>query len=127
MKTHSLVVTALMAVTTAGTVMATDLIKDNDPGVRSNVYINDTRDNFSSGWKAMITNADPAGTLASGVWFNAAPIPRPLAMAESMAPFSDDVRARLRDNSTDGLIVVKNGMIVQQYFRYGLLLRCKPV
>ena len=33
MKTHSLVVTALMAVTTAGTVMATDLIKDNDPGV----------------------------------------------------------------------------------------------
>ncbi len=119
MKTHSLVVTALMAVTTAGTVMATDLIKDNDPGVRSNVYINDTRDNFSSGWKAMITNADPAGTLASGVWFNAAPIPRPLAMAESMAPFSDDLRARLRDNSTDGLIVVKNGMIVQQYFRYG--------
>lgn len=119
MNTRTLVVTVLMAFTMASSVMATDLIKDSDPGARSNVYIDDTRDNYSSGWKAMITNADPVGTLASGVWFNAAPIPRPFAMAESMAPFSNDVRARLRDNSTDGLIVVKDGMIVQQYFRYG--------
>lgn len=108
-----------MVVVTTNTATATDLIQDDDPGVRTNVYIDDTRDDFTSGWKSMITNADPAGTLTSGVWFNAAPISRPFAMAKSMPPFSDKLRSRLRDNSTDGLIVIKNGTIVQQYYRYG--------
>ena len=36
-----------------------------------------------------------------------------------MTPFSDDIRARLRDNSTDGLLVIKDGTIVQKYLRYG--------
>jgi CubicO group peptidase (beta-lactamase class C family) len=97
---------------------ATDVIRDDDPGVRSNVYIDDTRDNYASGWKASITNTDPS-LLESGVWFDPAPVPRPFAVADAMTPLSAEIRARLRDNSTDGLIVVKNGEIVQQYFRYG--------
>jgi hypothetical protein len=65
----------------------------------------------------MITNAMPDKVLTSGRWFDPAPVPRPFAMAQNMRPFSNKMRARLRDNSTDGLIVVKNGVIVRQYYR----------
>jgi len=36
----------------------------------------------------------------------------------AMTPFRDEMRARLRDNSTDGLIVVKNEVTLQQNFRF---------
>jgi CubicO group peptidase (beta-lactamase class C family) len=99
--------------------MATQPIKDEDPGIRSNIYIDDTRDNYLSGWKAFVTNVMPHKTLESGRWFGPSPVPRPFAMTAEMTPFSDEMRNRLRDNSTDGLIVVKDGTVVQQYFRYG--------
>ena len=67
----------------------------------------------------MISNAFPHKVQASGRWFDPAPIPRPFAVADEMKLFSDEMRARLRDNSTDGLIVIKDGVIVQQYFRFG--------
>lgn len=99
-------------------VSATEIIKDNDPGVRSNVYIDDTDVNNMSGWKGMLANAYPDKLLASGRWFDPSPVPRPFPQGE-IVPFSDELRAKLRDNSTDGLIVVKDGAIVGQYFRYG--------
>ena len=101
------------------TAFATEVIKDDDPGRRSNRYIDDTRERSQSGWKAIISNAYPHKTQASGRWFNPAPIPRPFVRSETMLPFSDEMRTRLRDNSTDGLIVVKDDVIVRQYFRFG--------
>ncbi len=67
----------------------------------------------------MLTNIMPDKLLVSGRWFEPSPVPRPFAVADKMTPISDGMRARLRDNSTDGLIVIKDGVIVQQYFRYG--------
>ena len=99
--------------------MAAQPIQDNDPGVRSNLYIDDTRDNYVSGWKAMITNVMPDKLLTTGRWFEPAPVPRPFRFTNEMLPLIDGIRARLRNNSTDGLIVVKDGAIVQHYFRYG--------
>ncbi|MBT8421049.1 MAG: serine hydrolase [Gammaproteobacteria bacterium] len=85
---------------------------------RSKNYIDDTRDNYFSGWKALITNAYPTDVLESGRWFH--PSPTPKAFAEgNIKPFSIELRAKLRNNSTDGLIVVKDDAIVGQYFRYG--------
>lgn len=116
--TNTLITFSLLAVATTGS-MATESIADDDPGKRSNVYIDDTAELSSSGWKAMISNAFPHKVQASGRWFEPAPIPRPFGVSKDMTPFSDEMRARLRDNSTDGLIVVKDGVIVQQYFRFG--------
>ena len=101
-----------------GGATAAQPIQDDDPGVRSNIYIDDTVENNLSGWKAMITNAYPQNLLTSGRWFEPSPVPRPFAQGD-IVPFSNEIRTRLRDNSTDGLIVVKDGTIVQQYFRYG--------
>ena len=101
-----------------GGAAAAQPIQDDDPGVRSNIYIDDTAENNLSGWKAMITNAYPQDVLTSGRWFEPSPVPRPFAQGD-IVPFADEIRTRLRDNSTDGLMVVKDGAIVQQYFRYG--------
>ncbi|EDL54355.1 amide hydrolase [Vibrio mediterranei AK1] len=86
---------------------------------RSNQYIDDTTELNQSGWKALISNAYPYKVQASGMWFDAAPIPRPFRQSDDIKSFSDEMRVRLRINSTDGLIVVKDGVIEQQYFRYG--------
>jgi CubicO group peptidase (beta-lactamase class C family) len=99
--------------------LGTEPIVDDDPGKRSNVYVDDAAELNLSGWKAMISNVMPHKVQASGRWFDPAPIPRPFAVAHEIKPFSDEMRARLRDNSTDGLIVIKNGVIVRQYFRFG--------
>ena len=104
---------ASFAVSTAG---AVDV---GEPPTRSNIYPDDTRDEYVSGWKAMITNMAPHRTLESGRWFEAAPEPRPFKVVNKPIPFSNEMRARLQKNSTDALIVVKDGEIVQQYFRYG--------
>lgn len=90
-----------------------------DPGQRDNLYFDDTRDDYLSGWKAMLTNTMPDKLLVSGLWFDPAPVARPFANADEMVPFSDQMRQRLRDNSTDGLLVIKDGTIVQQYLRFG--------
>lgn len=107
-----------ITVSTLMMVVATAAFSD-EAGQRSNQYIDDTRELNQSGWKAMISNAYPHKLQASGMWFEAAPIPRPFRMSYNIDPFSDEMRARLRNNSTDGLIVVKDGVIEQQYFRYG--------
>jgi CubicO group peptidase (beta-lactamase class C family) len=99
--------------------LATDVIQDNDPGKRSNIYIDDTGELNQSGWKAMISNAFPHKVQASGRWFDPAPTSRPFGLSKDMKPFSVKMRVRLRDNSTDGLIVVKDYVIVRQYFRFG--------
>lgn len=102
-----------------GGAMATEPIKDSDAGKRSNVYIDDTSKLSQSGWKAMISNAFPHKVQANGRWFAPAPISRPFRMSGNMEPFSDKMRARLQHNSTDGLIVVRDGVIVKQYLRFG--------
>jgi CubicO group peptidase (beta-lactamase class C family) len=111
----SMVLTVVLCIPAA---MAAEIIKDDDPGLRNNVYIDDTRDGFLSQWKIMLSNTLPEKLFESGRWFEAAPIPRPFAAGE-VVPFSDGLRVKLRDNSTDGLIVVKDGAIVGQYFRWG--------
>jgi CubicO group peptidase (beta-lactamase class C family) len=108
----------LLALSTTAA-LGTEPIVDDDPGKRSNVYVDDAAELNLSGWKAMISNVMPHKVLASGRWFDPATIPRPFAVAHEIKPFSDEMRARLRDNSTDGLIVIKSGVIVQQYFRFG--------
>ncbi|MBM7036050.1 serine hydrolase domain-containing protein [Vibrio ulleungensis] len=71
-----------------------------------------------SGWKAMITNANPVETLESGRWFDAAPVPRPFKEGKNV-PFSDEIKAQLQANTTDAVLVVKDGAITGEYFRYG--------
>ena len=93
-------------------------IQDDDPGTRSNVYIDEVRDGYLSGWKAMITNVMPYKVLESGRWFEPSPVPRPFAVGK-IVPFSDAVRTRLHANSTDGVLVIKDDAVVQQYFRFG--------
>jgi len=114
-----LLVSSTFLMASVGNTTATEPIKDDDPGKRNNAYIDDTRDDYMSGWKAMLTNTMPDKLLISGRWFDPAPVPRPFATADEMTPFSDDIRARLRDNSTDGSLVIKDGRIVQKYLRYG--------
>lgn len=99
--------------------IAAESTADDGPVKRSNHYIDDTSEASQSGWKAMISNAYPHTVQANGRWFAPAPIPRPFRLSERMTPFSNEMRSRLRDNSTDGLIVVKDGVIVRQYFRFG--------
>ena len=98
--------------------LASQIIKDDDPGSRTSTYLDDSRDGYLSGWKVIVTNANPVETLESGRWFEAPPVPRPFATG-TIKRFSKDIRTRLRYNSTDSLFVVKNGAIVGQYFRYG--------
>lgn len=102
-----------------GGAVATEPIQDDDPGKRSSIYIDDTSADNLSGWKNMLTNVMPDKLLFSGRWFDPSPVPRPFGRASELIPFSEEMRARLGDNSTDGLIVVKDGVIVQQYLRYG--------
>ena len=45
-------------------------------------------------------------------------MPRPFQQGETK-PLPDGIKKRLRDNSTNGLIVVRDGAVVGQYFRYG--------
>ncbi|WP_018970409.1 serine hydrolase [Rubritalea marina] len=111
--------TKISTAITVGALAMVSITVAEEAGRRSNQYIDDTRQNNQSGWKALISNAYPHTVQASGMWFKAAPISRPFRMSDNIKPFSDEMRARLRANSTDGLIVVKGGVIKQQYFRYG--------
>jgi CubicO group peptidase (beta-lactamase class C family) len=89
-----------------------------EPAKRSDIYIDDTMDNYSSGWKALVSNANLANIFESGRWFEPSPVPRPFN-ASKIKPFNEELRSRLRDNSTDAMIVIKNGAIVGEYFRFG--------
>ena len=102
-----------------GSASTDGLLQDDDPGMRRGVYIDDTSLDYLSGWKNMLTNAMPDRLLTSGRWFDPSPVPRPFGRQSEFTPFSKEMRARLRDNSTDGLIVIKSGVITQQYLRYG--------
>ena len=102
-----------------GSALADEPIQDGDPGMRSGVYIDDTSQDNLSGWKNMLTNAMPDKLLTSGRWFDSSPVPRPFGRESELKPFSKEMRAGLRNNSTDALIVIKDGVITQQYLRYG--------
>jgi CubicO group peptidase (beta-lactamase class C family) len=98
---------------------AADVVKEGDAGVRVTAYIDDTTNDYNSGWKAMITNVMPDKLLTSGVWFKPAKKAKPFTTKDDLDVLSDDIRARLRSNSTDGLLVIQNDKIVAKYFRYG--------
>ena len=63
-----LLVSSTFLMASLGNTTATEPIKDDDPGKRSNAYIDDTRDDYMSGWKAMLTNTMPDKLLVSGRW-----------------------------------------------------------
>jgi len=114
MRTTSVLTTMIIGVVA----FACQVTSASESATRSNIYLDDTRDNYLSGWKAMITNAYPVDVLKSGRWFNPAPVSRPFLHGD-IIPFSNELRVKLSDNSTDALIVVKDSAIVAQYFRYG--------
>ncbi|MGR5150549.1 serine hydrolase domain-containing protein [Photobacterium swingsii] len=84
----------------------------------SSQYIDSSRNHYISGWKAMLTNSQPDKLLTSGVWFNPSPSPRPFEQKET-TQLSEEMKTRLVENSTDGLLVIKDNKIINQYFRYG--------
>ncbi|MGF1833606.1 serine hydrolase domain-containing protein [Photobacterium sanguinicancri] len=85
---------------------------------RSNQYIDSYRSGYISGWKGMLTNSQPDKLLTSGIWFKPSSSPRPFEQQEA-TPLSESMKLRLAENSTDGLLVIKNNKIINQYFRYG--------
>ncbi len=85
---------------------------------RSNEYIDDTQDGYMSGWKAILTNAYPDKLLTNGRWFESSK--QPIAFKRgNVKPFSEDLKQKLKNNSTDAVLVVLNNEIVGEYFRYG--------
>ncbi|WP_157072708.1 serine hydrolase [Photobacterium sanguinicancri] len=85
---------------------------------RSNQYIDSSRDGYLSGWKAMLTNSQPNKLLFSGIWFEPSKKKAPFSQGV-LEPFTDEIKSRLVDNSTDGLLVIKDNTVVKQYLRYG--------
>lgn len=66
----------------------------------------------------MLTNSQPNKLLFSGIWFEPSKKKAPFSQGV-LEPFTDEIKSRLVDNSTDGLLVIKDNTVVKQYLRYG--------
>ncbi|ASI92097.1 serine hydrolase [Vibrio mediterranei] len=82
-------------------------------------YIDDSRGDYLSGWKALLTNSQPDKLLENGTWFDASPSPRPLTYKQGNRDLPAPFKKQLKANNTDGLMVLQGGTVVSEYYRYG--------